>query len=130
MKFTSVERAIAAADSILPGEKAPDGNIDPRWQAIIAVGEFVESEPEDVWTFVLRWAASPDSNLRDAVATCLLEHLVEHRFDQFIERIEHHAQTDALFADTVSRCWQFGQAAESMRAARWKRLLESIRATG
>jgi len=70
----TVEETIAAAESVLPGEAPPEGEIDPRWQAIVAVGEFIEEEPEAVWSFIVRWGASPDEDLRAAIATCLLEH--------------------------------------------------------
>jgi hypothetical protein len=40
--------AIRRASAILPGRPASDAEIDPRWQAVIAVGEFVEAEPEAV----------------------------------------------------------------------------------
>ena len=70
----TVEETIAAAESVLPGEAAPEGEIDPRWQAIVAVGEFIEEEPEAVWSFIVRSGASPDEDLRAAIATCLLEH--------------------------------------------------------
>src|SRR5687767_14749965 len=62
--FVTVHDAIAAADSLLPGQPAPEGNIDPRWQAIIEVGEFVETEPEPVWSFIVRWGSSSDEDLR------------------------------------------------------------------
>lgn len=43
----TVQEAIAAADAILPGEAAPEGARDPRWQAIIVVGEFIEDAVAD-----------------------------------------------------------------------------------
>jgi hypothetical protein len=69
----TAKEAITEAESLLPGHAAPEGEIDPRMQAIIAVGEFVETEPEAMWSFVERWGASPDRELRAALATCLLE---------------------------------------------------------
>jgi len=118
----TVEEAIVAAESILPGHAAPEGAIDPRWQAIIAVADFIEAEPEQVWTFILRWGSSPDADLRMAVATCLLEHLLEYHFDQFISRVEDKADREPLFADTVTHCWKFGLAEEPTRAGRLERL--------
>src|SRR5215831_16120026 len=53
--YETVQQAIAAAGRVLPGRAAPDGAEDPRWQSIIAVGDFVETEPEAVWFFVERW---------------------------------------------------------------------------
>jgi len=123
----TVEEAISAAELILPGHAAPDGEIDARWQAIIAVSEFIEAEPEAVWSFARRWGAHPDDDVRMAISTCVLEHLLEHHFDAFISRVEDAVGTDQLFAKTVSSCWKFGQSDEPTRAARLERLKASIR---
>jgi hypothetical protein len=123
----TVQDAIAAAESVLPGHAAPKGESDPRWQAISAVGEFVETDPEAVWSFVTRWGSSPDEDLRMAVATCVLEHLLEYHFDVFISRVEQAARADRRFGDTVTNCWKFGQSEGLDRAARFDRLVTSIR---
>lgn len=123
----TVQEAISAAESILPGHAAPEGEIDARWQAIIAVSEFIEAEPEVVWSFASKWGAHPDEDLRMAISTCVLEHLLEHHFDAFISRVEEAANVDQLFAETVSSCWKFGQSDEPTRAARLDRLKASIR---
>ncbi|HEU5255120.1 MAG TPA: hypothetical protein VFU28_03970 [Vicinamibacterales bacterium] len=127
--YPTVQEAIAAAERILPGRAAPDGAIDPRWQAMIAVGDFVETEPDAVWSFVQRWGTSPDEDLRSAVATVLLEHLLEHHFDGMIGSVEHAALNNECFADTVCRCWKLGQAEEPTRAAQLDRLIAAIRAS-
>jgi hypothetical protein len=114
----TVQQAILDAEALLPGVAAPDHEVDPRWQAIIKVGEFIEDEPEPVWEFVSRWGATEDDDLQAALSTCLLEHLLQHHFDQFIGRVEEAAHASASFARVVSRCWKFGQAEESERAAR------------
>lgn len=93
-RYPTVHEAIAAADRILPGRVAPDGEEDPRWQAMIAVGDFVETEPEAVWSFARRWGTSPDDDLRTAVATLLLEHLLDYHFDALIARVEDSALND------------------------------------
>ena len=59
-----IESAIAHAETLLPGIAAPEGEVDERWQAIIAVGEFIENEPEAVWGFIVRWGDRIDSNFR------------------------------------------------------------------
>ena len=123
----TVDDAISAAEKVLPGNVAPEDALDPRLQAVIAVGEFIETEPESVWVFIRRWGASPDEDLRTAIATCLLEHLLEHHFDRFIARVEQAARADKLFAETVCRCGNFGQAAEPDRRARLARLVKSVR---
>ena len=42
-----------------PGVPAPARAHDPRWQAMIAIADFIPSEPEPVWTFVERWGKTP-----------------------------------------------------------------------
>jgi hypothetical protein len=100
----NVQEAIATADSLLPDQAAPEGVVDPRWQAIITVGEFIKDEPEAVWSFVVRWGASTDEDLRMAIATCVLEHLLEHHFDDFISRVEQAVHADPLFGDMAASC--------------------------
>ncbi len=106
----TVEAAIRAAEKILPGVPANDDASDPRWQAIIEIGEFVETKPEAVWHFVERWGIHSDDDLRAAVATCLLEHLLEHHFNEIFPRVKALAKTNSVFAHTFRMCAQFGQS--------------------
>jgi hypothetical protein len=128
-----VHLAIREAEALLPGEPVEEG-LDPRWQALIAVGEYVESEPEAVWEFILRWGGHPQEDLRDAVATCLLEHLLENHFGRYFQQAEELAVSDPLFGDMFLRCWKFGQSVESVNAMRFEtlrvRVKESRRTSG
>jgi hypothetical protein len=123
----SVEETIAAAEAILPGRPAPDDEADPRWKAVIAVAEFIPSDPQAVWSFILRWGVSLDGDLRAAIACCALEHLLQQHFDAFYDRVVEAASRDALFADTVSRCWVFAPGIEPERAAKFDALRKSLR---
>jgi hypothetical protein len=123
----TVQEAIENAEKLIPGHAAPDGVKDPRWQAIIEVGMFSEQEPEAIWPFVLKWGSNEDEDVRTAIATCLLEHLLEHHFDLLFPRIENAAKSDAWFAKTTSLCWKFGEAEEPENAARFDRLRSEIR---
>jgi hypothetical protein len=116
--------AIREADALLPGIPVEEGQ-DPRWQAVIRVSEFIESDPEAVWSFACRWGCHPQKDLRDAIATCLLEHLLEYHFAAFFPRVEQLALADPLFADTFRRCWQLGQALEPGNAERFVALADS-----
>ena len=91
------------------------------------MSEFIQTDPEPVWSFASRWGSSPDEDLRMAIATCILEHLLEHHFDDFISRVELAAHADSFFADTVSQCWKFGHAEDPERAARLDRLVAATR---
>jgi hypothetical protein len=117
-----VQDAIRYAESLLPGEPAPGGEMDARWQAILEIGDLVETEPEAIWPFVSRWGRHPQEDLRMAIATCLLEHLLEHHFDQLFPRVQELAKADALFADTFCRCWKLGQAERLENAWRFDEL--------
>jgi hypothetical protein len=122
----TVQDAIHLADAILPGAPAPEGQTDPRWQRIIAVGEYIQSDPEAVWEFVVHWGSHADGDLRAAIATCLLEHLLQSHFESLFPRVELRAGSDPLFADTVAQCWKFGQAATPANAARFDELVKRI----
>ena len=101
---------ITAAEALLPGEALPDDETDPRWQAMHAIADHIEEEPEQVWDFVARWGGHPQDDLRMAIATCLLEHLLEHHFELIFPRVAASVVDDRLFADTFSHCWKFGQS--------------------
>lgn len=120
-------RAIARADALLPGRPAADGESDPRWQAILRVAEYVESDPEAIWSFVRRWGTHAQADLRMAIATCLLEHLLEHHFDLIFPRVESAALRGVRFASTFESCWSFGQATEPTRAARMRDLQDRLK---
>lgn len=106
----SIHDAIAHANAILPGAAAPDGETDPRWQALIVVGEFIESHPREIWEFVDRWGRHEDADLSQAVATVLLEHLLEHHFELIFPRTAEAARNSREFASTFLHCWKFGQS--------------------
>jgi len=123
----TIDQAIREAERLLPGNAVPEGP-DPRWQAIIQVGEFANSAPAAIWSFIQRWGASPDSDLRDAIATCLLEHLLEHHFDDFFPKVESEAQSNPLFGDCFSRCWPLGQSDSPANRQRFDALKRAMAA--
>lgn len=107
---------------MLPGEAAPDGHIDPRWQAIIRISEFIHADPEAVWPFILRWGSNGCADVRAAIATCLLEHLLEEYFQQLLPRIELAVRANKDFADTFLRCAKFGQSESPENSAEFDRV--------
>lgn len=122
-----VHQVIAAAEAVLPGHAAPDGEEDPRWQAMIAIAEFLSDDPEPICAFILRWGSYPDADLQSAVASCLLEHLLELHFARFFPDVDAHVRRNAVFAETFARCWKFGQADDAPNSARFDALLEFVR---
>ena len=79
-----------------------------------------------MWAFIRRWGGHPQEDLRDAVATCLLEHLLELHFAAYFPLVEQLALADSLFGETFRRCWQFGQALEPGNAERYTALAERL----
>ena len=123
----SVSNAINGASALLPGMPAADGEDDPRWQAIIQIASFIETNPEEVWRFVVSWGGHEQEDLRNAIACVLLEHLLEFHFDLIFPRVEATAKTDSLFWDTFCRCWKFGQSEIPANAAKFDALKERCR---
>lgn len=123
----AVQRVIARAERILPGRAAPQGKRDPRWQAIIRVGEFIETQPEAVWQFARRWGKHAQADLRAAVSTCLLEHLLEHHFDLLFPRVRRAVLESPRFAHTFDSCWSFGQSELPKNAAQIDCLKRDLR---
>ena len=106
----SLRSAIERAEELMPLAPAPEGESDPRWQAIIDVSEFIPTHPDEVWGFAARWGCTEDTDLRDAIATCVLEHLLEHHFERVFANVEALAKADARFAEVVRMCSKFGRA--------------------
>jgi hypothetical protein len=123
----SVHDAIREAELLLPDVPADEGDPDPRWSAIIRVAEFLETHPEEVWTFVCRWGTHEQADLRGAIACCILEHLLDFDFVTFFPRVKTLARGNANFAYTFKMCWKFGQAEETENAKAWEALLAEIR---
>lgn len=124
----NVHYAIQAAEALLPGRPAPDGKNDPRWQAIMKIEDFVESEPEAIWPFVLKWGSLPDEeDLSAAIATLLVERLLQFHFDLIFPRVRAAAQSNVWFARTFAKSWKLGQAEEAARAEQYDKLLSEIR---
>ncbi|HXH25577.1 MAG TPA: hypothetical protein VNI78_10030 [Vicinamibacterales bacterium] len=127
-----IHDAIRQAERVLVASNVPGGSalathgeVDPRWHAILEVGEYIETHPDEVWAFIRRWGTHPDDDIRAAIATCLLEHLLEHHFERFFPLVEQAAE-HPRFADTFSLCWKFGQAQQPINAARFDALRQAL----
>jgi hypothetical protein len=119
----TVVDAIEKANEILQGQKSFEGETDPRWQAVIDVGLFLYSHPEEVWDFACQWGQSSDEDLRSAIATCILEHLLGEHFDLIFPRVERAVKSSPEFADTFRRIWKFDQACEPSNEKRVDKLM-------
>jgi hypothetical protein len=123
----SVQQAIKEAEKTLSSvEASEDEYHDPRWQAIIAVGEYIETNPHEVWCFIRKWGTHPSSDLRAAIATCLLEHLLEYHFDKYFPLVKQTCTRNRRFADTFQNCFPFGQAMEPKNLKSFKSLKNKL----
>ena len=93
-----------------------------RWQAAIALGEFADSAPERIWPLVLKHGSRRHADVRMAIATCVLEHVLEYHFDAFFPRVAHTCRRSRWFRDMFRSCWRMGQADIPRNAKRWRRL--------
>jgi len=103
----------------LARSRIPDSDNDCRWQALIVVGEYVNTHPEVVWEVIREFGGHPDRDMRDAVATVLLEHLLEARPTIYFPRIRAELRIrDWRFADMASSVWVSGNPSITRRARR------------
>ena len=122
----TVVQAIRKAERILPGQVAPEGQMDPRWQAIMLVEEHIEEHPDEVWRFARKWGTHANADLRTAIATLLVEHLLEYHFSRIFPLVSGACRQSARFADTVNRCWALGQAKKPANMRRLRALLNEV----
>jgi hypothetical protein len=122
----TVLQAIRNAEKVLPGKVAPEGQSDPRWQAILRVEDHIGRHPEEVWRFTRKWGAHANADLRTAVATCLLERLLRDHFRRIFPLVAEASRRSVRFADTLSRCWALGQAREPQNLKRLRALMREV----
>ena len=126
----ALQRAISRAESLLPGRPAKRGKRDPRWLAISRVGKFIESHPQEVCDFAIRWMKRGRGfDLPAALHCCLVEHLLEHHFDVVLPIFRQAALTNARVAEyfyPYSPNFKFGQAELPKNVARQKRLAREL----
>jgi hypothetical protein len=126
----ALQRAIRQAEAILPGRPAPRGKRDPRWQAIIRVGGFIDSHPESVCEFALKWARRRSRDLQAAISCCLIEHLLEHHFNLVFPQMRKAALKNARVAEhfiEYTPHFKFGQAKLPKNIVRLKRLARELK---
>ena len=122
----TVFQAIRKAERVIPGKVAPDGQSDPRWQAIMGVEEHIQEKPDEVWRFARRWGTHANADLRTAVATLLLEHLLAFHFSRIFPLVSVACLESTRFADTLSRCWALGQAKRPENMKRLRGLMREV----
>jgi len=98
----------------------PDRSTYVRWQALLMLGQHAKRHPDEIWPSVLKWGTVQNRDIRQGVACCILEHVLEHHFDPYFDRaLSHIACGHRRFAYTLAYCWRFGQAESPVNAQRF-----------
>ena len=121
-KCMNIEDVIKEAETKLSKKIVIEDEKNSMWQSIIKLSDFIELAPEKIWKFVAKWGNHESEDVRDAVATCLLEHLLELHFDTYFPALEKEVLNEKLFYDMFCRCWNFGQSAIPINKKRFKDL--------
>jgi hypothetical protein len=104
---------------------------DPEawWAGAVAMGEYCESEPGSIWPLTVKYASHDHAEMRMAIASCVLEHLLEFHFDPYFGLSRDIIRSgNRAFADTFSHCWKVGEADRPENAAKFDALVTEIKA--
>jgi hypothetical protein len=83
-----------------------DSDNNCRWQSLIIISELIEIQPDLVWSVILEYGDSDDDDMRTAIATVLLEHLLDFNFDKYFTKLrEEILKGRNQFIDTLEMCW-------------------------
>ena len=99
-----------------------------RWLGAIALGEFAESDPKAIWPLTIKHGSRRHADVRIAIATCVLEHILEYPFEKFFERVANAAKDSASLADTARSCWLMGRSELRRNTERWEKLMTQLEA--
>lgn len=101
---------------------SPDENI--RWQAAIALGCYCENDPSLIWPLVVKWGSSENDDVRAAISTCVLEHILEYHFEEYFYKLSEIVQSGNIyFRDSLKICYKLGQAKLPHNSKSFDRLL-------
>ena len=92
-----------------------------RWQAAIVLSEFIPTKADAVLDVVLKSAGLFDEDFQQGAGTVLLEHLLEHNFDNVMNRIRQRVDVgDRQILGVLECCWPFGEEATK----KWNRVTD------
>jgi hypothetical protein len=109
----------------LAGRLVKDRHETCRWQAAILIGQFIPFAPDDVWEIVRGCSSASNEDLRAALSTVVLEHLLGFDFDRTFARVrEELRQGNRGILDIASTCWDF--TGSKVKWSRFKKLLQQF----
>lgn len=102
-------------------------NESDRWAAAAELSEYVFEQPDLIWPMVPRLGSSEVEDIRQAIATNALEHILERHFEAFFPALESEiSKGNENLRDTLRLCWKFGESLEPSRARRWEALVSRL----
>jgi hypothetical protein len=105
-------------------EAARANRHDDVWRLAADLSDVAISRPSEIWLAFLEALDFADDESRMALATNLLEHMVQEDFT-FFDRIESEIKGgNRRLALALTSCWKFGAANEPENAKRWDELVE------
>ena len=82
-----------------------DSNNNCRWQSLIIVGEYLDKYSDEIFNIIIKYGKSKDEDMRTAIATVLLEHLLEKNFDKYFHLYKNVLKNNSYLLDTLSKSW-------------------------
>ena len=82
-----------------------DSDNNCRWQSLIIIGEYLDKYPDYIFKIIIKYGSSKDEDMRTAVATILLEHLLEKDFKKYFNLYKNLSTNNYYLLDTLSKCW-------------------------
>ena len=109
LSLKRIERDLASSDE------------DTRWQAAIVLSEYCESDrdAELIWPLIVKWGSNENEDVRSAIATCVLEHILGYHFDKYFEKCAEIIRSgNLMFGFTFSMCGKFDQSRDPINSKR------------
>lgn len=90
------------------------------WKGAAKLSEFGFGSPERIWNTVVKYGSRENEELQRAIATCVLEHILERHFDEYFPKIKQVVLAgNRHFQRTFLMCGKFGQACEKSNSCLW-----------
>lgn len=79
-----------------------------RWKILTLLGNYSEQYPNILWPIIIKWGQSNISDIRNGIACCVLEHVLQYHKSKYIKRINKIVIEGSWYMkDTLDRCWRF-----------------------
>jgi hypothetical protein len=93
---------------------------DLVWQIVITIQDNMNQSPEFAWSIVSEFGSKDDELVKEPIATCLLEHLLEHHFERYFPQVEKSIRAGNFeMAKTFLLCWKYGQSKIEVNEKKW-----------